>query len=79
MTMEEQMSENAFEESRFLADTGGITVRIDGKELFLGVSAEADPESDPDVCIQLTRRQGEALMSELKFWLEVTKEAQDDV
>jgi hypothetical protein len=56
-------------DSKFIADTGTVFVRQDGNELFLGLSVERDPDKDPDVRIQLTKRQGRSLMEELTFWL----------
>lgn len=59
-----------FEESRFIADTGMVVVRTEGRELFLGLSVNGDPTESPDTCIRLTHRQAKALMTELEFyWL----------
>lgn len=58
------------EESRFITDRGMVLVRFDGDEMFLGLSAQSDPEADPDVVIQLTRRQAASLSAELRYWLD---------
>lgn len=58
------------EDSMFISDKGTVSVRLDGRELFLGLSVGSDPnQAQPDLCIQLTERQGHALKAELEYWL----------
>lgn len=75
MGPESKDEDMSVEDSMFISNTGTVSVRLDGSELFLGLSVGSDPnQADPDLCIQLTKRQGHALRSELDYWLKKTQE-----